>query len=280
MITEEPLQILKPIVIKELVAAKNPSLAKKIPGFIYWILNKLIHIKEINTIIEKFGHLRGVPFIEAALLYFEVNVKYKGEENLPNSGRFIFASNHPLGGFDGILLIKAASDRYGHSLSISRDELKKIPPLADLFIPINKFGGQRQSIDLINDAYKSDSQILIFPAGLASRKINGVIADLTWQKHFVQKSIEYQRDVLPIFISGQNSWFFYALANFRKWIGMKTNLEMFLLPDEMFRNRGKTFTITYGKPISWKDFDRKKSHLEWASHVREEVYKLRSKDNK
>lgn len=280
MENEKAASPLKPIVLRELIAEKNPRLAGRIPWFVYGLMNRLLHIREINEIIRNYGHLKGVPFIEAVLQYFEVKVVHHGEENLPASGQYIFASNHPLGGFDGLLLIKAVTDHMGKSLFLVRDELTKIPPLAELFIPINKFGDQRRSASLINEAYDSNSQILIFPAGLASRKIKGQIVDLTWQKHFIQKSVEHHRDVVPVYISGKNSWFFYWLANFRKWTGIRINLEMFLLSDELFKNRGKTFGISFGKPIPWKRFDRSKSPAEWAGIVKDVVYELPDNRNK
>lgn len=276
----KPASVLKPIVLKELIAEKNARLAGRIPGFVYGLMNRLLHIREINGIIRNYGHLKGIPFIEAVLQYFEVKVVHHGEENLPATGQYIFASNHPLGGFDGLMLIKAVSDHMGKSLFLVRDELTKIPPLTELFIPINKFGDQRRSASLINEAYDSESQILIFPAGLASRKIKGQIVDLTWQKHFIQKSVEHHRDIVPVFISGKNSWFFYWLANFRKWTGIRINLEMFLLSDELFKNRGKTFKISFGKPIPWNRFDRSKSPAEWAETVKDVVYELSDNPNK
>ena len=280
MESEKDASLLKPIVLRELIAEKNSKLAARIPGFVYGLINRLLHIREINEIIRRYGHLKGVPFIESVLQYFDVKVVLHGEENLPASGQCIFASNHPLGGFDGLMLIKAVSDRMGKSLFLVRDELTKIPPLASLFIPINKFGDQRRSANLINEAYESDSQILIFPAGLASRKIKGKIIDLAWQKHFIQKSIEYHRDVIPVYINGKNSWFFYWLANFRKMIGIRINLEMFLLSDELFKNRGKTFVISFGKPIPWSIFDRTLTHTEWAGKVKDVVYELANISNK
>lgn len=280
METEVSRPSLKPIVLKELVAEKNPRLAARIPGFVYHLMNRLLHIREINEIIRNYGHLNGIPFIEAVLDYFEVKVEHRGEEHLPASGHYIFASNHPLGGFDGLMLIKVVSDYMGKSLFLVRDELTKIPPLAGLFIPINKFGDQRRSASLINEAYESASQILIFPAGLASRKVKGKIVDLTWQKHFIQKSAEHHRDVVPVYISGRNSRFFYWLANFRKRIGIGINIEMFLLPDELFKNRGKTFIISFGESIPWSRFDRTKSAGGWAESVKNEVYALGNKSNK
>ena len=271
---------LKEIVLKELVAEKNPRLAGRIPGFVFGLMNRLLHIREVNEIIRRYGHLKGIPFIEAVLGYFDVKVEHKGEEHLPKSGQYIFASNHPLGGFDGLMLIKVVSDYLGKSLFLVRDELTKIPPLAELFIPINKFGDQRRSASLINQAYQSQSQILIFPSGLASRRISGKIVDLRWQKHFIQKSVEHQRDVVPVYISGKNSGFFYWLANFRKWARIPINLEMLLLPDELFKNRGKLFVITFGEPIPWSSFDHTKSPVEWADVVKNRVYTLTKNANK
>jgi putative hemolysin len=276
MDTEKPVSVLHTLVLKDLVAEKNPRLASRVPGFVYGLLNRLLHIREVNEIIINYGHLSGIPFVEAVLDHFDVKFVFNGIEHLPKEGRFIFASNHPLGGFDGLLLISGVTKQMGKSLFLVRDELTKIPPLKELFIPINKFGGQHRSVILINDAYNSDAQILVFPAGLASRKIKGQIVDLAWHKHFVQKSIEYQRDVIPVHIEGKNSAFFYWLANFRKFIGIKLNIEMFLLPDELFKNRGKTFTITFGNPIGWKTFDHSKSHIVWASHVKDLVYDLKA----
>jgi putative hemolysin len=160
----------------------------------------------------------------------------------------------------------------GPSLFLVRDELTKIPPLKELFIPINKFGNQRNSINQINVAYESDKQVLIFPAGLASRKNKGVIADLAWHKHFIQKAVEHHRDVIPVFMSGRNSNFFYRFSKFRKMIGIKFGLEMLLLPDEMFKQRGRNFTITFGKPIPWQTFDHTKSPTQWAEEVKGVVY--------
>lgn len=280
MENESAAPVLKPIILKELVAEKNSRLASRLPGFVYGLMNRILHIREVNEIIRKYGHLKGIPFIEAVLQYFDVKVEHHGEENLPDSGQYIFASNHPLGGFDGLMLIKAVSDHMGQSLFLVRDELTKIPPLSELFIPINKFGDQRRSASLINEAYDSDCQILIFPSGLASRKIKGRIVDLEWHKHFIQKSVEHHRDVVPVYISGRNSWFFYWLANFRKRIGIRINLEMFLLSDELFKNRGKTFKISFGKPIPWSRFDRTKSPAEWAAIVKSLVYELDNKKNK
>ncbi len=274
MDSQETASSYKPIVIKELIAEKNPTLARRIPGFVYSMLNRLLHIGEINEIIYRFGNLKGIEFLSAVFNYFQVQFEFRGVENLPKEGRYIFASNHPLGGFDGMILHYGVDKYVGKSLFLVRDELTKIPQLKELFVPINKHGGQRQSANQIHEAYSSANQVLIFPSGMASRKIKGKITDLKWQKHFIQKSIEYQRDVIPVHIQGRNSGFFYWLSNFRQLIGIKFNIEMFLLPDEMFKQRGKTFIITFGKPIPCRTFDHTKNASDWADEVRKIVYQL------
>lgn len=266
---------MNPIVLKDLVAEKNSRLAGRIPGFVYGWMNRLLHIRELNEIIFRYGDKNGIEFITSSLGYFDVSFDFRGTENLPRGGRYIIASNHPLGGFDGLILTYGVTRFLGPSLFLVRDELTKIPQLKELFIPINKYGSQRDSINLINKAYESDQQILIFPAGLASRKQRGVISDLEWHKHFIQKSVEHKRDVIPVFMSGRNSSFFYRFSNFRQFIGIKFNLEMLLLPDEMFRQRGKKFTITFGKPIPWQSFNHSKTPSQWAETVKKVVYKLR-----
>lgn len=265
---------MKPIVLKELIQEKNRKLAERIPGFVYSLLNKILHIREINEIIDRHGDKKGIEFIAECFAYFDIKFEFRGTENLPEGGRFIFASNHPLGGFDGLMLIYGVNKFLGPSLFLVRDELTKIPQLKELFIPINKYGMQRNSINLIKEAYESDRQILIFPSGLASRRKRGVIADLEWHKHFIQKSIEHKRDVIPVFMSGRNTSFFYLLSNFRQFVGIKFNIEMFLLPDQMVRQRGKSFTITFGKPLPWQSFDHSKTPAQWAEEVKKVAYTL------
>jgi len=266
---------LKPINIKALFHEKNPKLAKLIPRFIYQYINRIGHIDECNEIIANYGHLTGVDFAQKAVEYFQVSEEVHGIENIPTKGRFIFVANHPLGGFDALLLINNVHKRIGELRFLVNDVLMKISPLASIFVPINKHGGHsREAAKTIEETYKSDKQILIFPAGLASRKINGEIVDTDWKKHFIQKSIEHKRDVIPVYISGQNSNFFYKLSNFRKAIGIKWNLEMFYLSDETFRHKGGKFSLTFGKAIPYTTFDNTKNAKEWAEEVRQILYSL------
>jgi hypothetical protein len=147
--------------------------------------------------------------------------------------------------------------------------------IEELFVPVNTFG--RQSVEYarrIDSEYASDAQILNFPAGICSRKIKGRIIDLEWKKSFISKSIQHKRDIVPVYFGGRNSNFFYNLSNIRKALGIKTNIELFFLADEMYRQKNKTVFVKFGKPISFKSFSKDKSHKEWAKRIKDKVYAL------
>ena len=266
----------KPIYIEQVFKNKNPRVARMIPGFVYSFLKRLIHQDGINEFIEKYGDRKGLDFADGMMEYLRVTYDVRGEENLPPpEGRYIFASNHPLGGPDGVILISFLGKRYPDLKFLVNDLLLNLKNLNNIFLPVNKHGAMaREAAAAIEEAYASSCQMIMFPAGLCSRKIKGKICDLTWQKSFVSKAVQYQRDIVPIFFSGKNSDFFYNLANFRKRIHLKANLEMLWLPDETFKKIGQHFTLYIGKPIPWQSLDKSRKPLEWAAEIKRQVYEL------
>ena len=270
-------QGLKPIYIEQLFRSKNPGVAKMIPGFIYSYLKKVIHQDDINDFITRYGDRKGLDFSDAILEYLHVSYQVIGEANLPSpDGRYIFVSNHPLGGPDGIILISFLGTRYPELTFPVNDLLLNLKNLNNIFLPVNKHGAQaKDAVSALEDAYASDCQMIMFPAGLVSRKQQGIIQDLEWQKSFVSKAIQHRRDIVPIFIDGRNSNFFYNLANFRKKIGLKANIEMLYLPDETFKQRNRTFTLYIGQPIEWESLDKSKKPIEWAQEIKRKVYLLK-----
>jgi putative hemolysin len=269
---QEPVQLIN---IREVFLKKNPGLAKKLPGFVYRYINRIMHIDEINEILINHGNEKGIEFANSMVKHFNVHQTINGIENIPTSGRYIFASNHPLGGFDSFLIMNTVYNILGEVNTLVNDVLMNIPQLRPVFVPLNKHGGlPKEVLRQLHEAYSSDRQILIFPSGFASRMIKGQIQDFEWKKHFIAKSIEFQRDIIPVHVSGRNSDFFYRLANFRSFFKLKWNLEMFYLADETFRHKNQKFTITFGKPISYKHFDKSKTLDQWAAEVRDIVYKL------
>jgi len=261
--------------IKAIFLEKNPNLAKFIPGIVYQTISKILHLKEINEIIDKYGQMKGMEFIKNVIDYFNVSQKSIGLENIPKEGRFIFASNHPIGGFDALLLMENVYKRKGDFRFIVNDVLMKIPQFKDIFLPINKYGkNNKKDVQFLEKQYQSNLQILIFPSGLASRKIKGKVMDTTWRPHFIKKAIQYKRDIIPVHISGRNSCLFYSLAHLRKFLHLKSNIESFLLPNESFRQRNKELTLYFGKPISYTTFTKEKSLKKWAKNVKEISYNL------
>jgi 1-acyl-sn-glycerol-3-phosphate acyltransferase len=263
--------------VKEVLHSKNTALSRTIPGFVINYLKRIVHQDELNEFLNKWGHLRDSELIAAGLEHFEIKFKVTGDENIPKSGRFIFVSNHPLGGLDGLVFIYELSKHFKNVKFPVNDILTNIRNLSGIFLPVNKHGAQaKDAAILIEEAYASDKQILYFPAGLCSRKKRGVIKDLQWHKSFITKSIQHKRDIVPAFFSGRNSNFFYNLANIRQFLGIKANIEMLYLADEMFKQKDKEINLVFGKPIPWETFDKTKSALEWADWVKSKSYELES----
>ena len=263
--------------VKEVLHSKNPTLSRTIPGFVINYLKRIVHQDELNEFLNKWGHLRDSELIAAGLEHFEIKFKVTGDENIPKSGRFIFVSNHPLGGLDGLVFIYELSKHFNNVKFPVNDILTNIRNLSGIFLPVNKHGVQaKDAAILIEEAYESDKQILYFPAGLCSRKKRGVIKDLQWHKSFITKSVQHKRDIVPAFFSGRNSNFFYNLANIRQFLGIKANIEMLYLADEMFKQKDKEINLVFGKPIPWETFDKTKSALEWADWVKSKSYELES----
>lgn len=261
--------------VENVLRSKNPSLAKVVPKFLINYLKRVIHQDEINVFLEKYATSMDADLVAAFLHHFNIRYVSTGLQNIPVQGRFIFVSNHPLGGLDGVVFINQLSKIFADIKFPVNDILTYIENLSGIFLPVNKHGSQgRDSARRIEEAYASDAQVLYFPAGLCSRKKKGVIRDLPWHKSFVAKSVQYKRDIVPAYFSGRNSDFFYNLANLRKFFGIRANIEMLYLPDEMFRQIGQELKLTFGKPIPWQTFDNKKSYPEWAEWVKQECYSL------
>lgn len=261
--------------IEELIASKNKKLAKRIPKFIINYIKRALHQDDINEILTKFSHLKGIGFVNASLKHMDITYKAHNLELLDETKNYIFVSNHPLGGLDGLIAIAVLGEKFPNMKVIVNDLLMHIKPIKDLFVPVNKLGiMSREYADLLDKTYSSASPIYNFPAGLCSRLVKGEIIDLEWKKTFITQAKKHGRDIVPIFFSGRNSNFFYKLSKFRNKIGIKFNIEMLSLPNEMFKQRGNHFDLYIGKPISCQELD-KYSIKEWTKIIKKESYKLK-----
>ena len=266
--------------IDGILDSKAGSKARFVPGFVRTWLKNIAHQDEVNEFLESAGAKQGVPWLDAVMEFLDVTLDVHGAENLPDDSdgrRFTFVSNHPLGGPDGIAIGQILGHRYdGRIRYLVNDLLMNLHGLAPLCVPINKTGKQSRDFPrLVEAAFGSDNHIIMFPAGLCSRREKGVIHDLPWNKTFITKSVQHQRDVVPIYFSGRNSNKFYTIANICKMFGLKFNLAMLYLVDELFKNQHKTFEVHIGRPIPWQTFDRSRTAAQWAAYVQDIVYQLK-----
>ena len=263
--------------VEKILKTKAPSLYKKMPRFLVRYFTKVLHQDEVNSDLQKISDLVGVPKFHKHLAINNIEIDYHGKENVPSDGRFIFVSNHPFGGPDGIMIVSAVGKMFPKTKLMVNDLLMYLPDIEDVFIPINRFGrNKHEYVDTLEKSMNSDYQIIIFPAGLVSRKIKGKIVDLEWKKSFVSYAKRYQRDIIPVFISGQNSNFFYNLANWRKRLGIKVNIEQLYLVDELYKHKNESVSMYFGKPIKYTDLTKDKTDAEWAQEIKQIVYSLKT----
>ena len=266
--------------LNAIIASKSERLAKYAPKFILSWLKKVIHQDELNEILRYSNGSVDVEFAAKTLAWLNVksNVKFTNRESLDPQKKYIFVSNHPLGGLDGLIMISVLGKLSGKIKFVVNDLLMNIVPMRNLFVPVNKHGRMGKEYGrMITDAYSSDAQILYFPAGLCSRLIKGEITDLQWHKNFLKQAKKYNRDIVPVHFSGRNSNFFYRLAKIRKALGIKFNFEMIFLPDEMFRQKNSIFDITIGEPVPIETIDSSRPLDQWCLEIRKKCYELKEK---
>ena len=265
--------------IEAILRSKMGEKAACVPRFRVRWLKKILHQDELNEFLWQSRGETGSLWLRHCLDFLGNEVRVIGAENLPttdDTSRYTFVSNHPLGGIDGVAIGAVIGQRYNDDFRyLVNDILMNLPGLAPLCIPINKTGRQSRDFPrMVEAGFASNHHMVLFPAGLCSRKINGRIQDLPWTKTFITKSVQTKRDIIPMYFSGRNSERFYRIANVCKALRLKINVAMLFLPDEMFRNRGRSFELYVGKPIPWQTFDSSRTPTQWAQWVRQEVYRL------
>ena len=259
----------------------GPKLLKKLPRFAVNFFKRRIHQDEINDCIMKAEHYCGAGFFDEALKYVGITYKMRGIENLDMSKKYVFACNHPLGGPEALIIGSLFRQIYGDGFKVPSNQLlMNMKPLKEFFVPVNVISS-KQSRDLgvkIAEMFSSDMQVLVFPAGLCARKIKGKVTEMPWKKMFVTQSRKYEKDIVPLHISGFNSKRFFFFSWLSRLLKLKFNLGMLFLVDELFNKKGQEFVITIGKPIPYTTLDKSKTDLEWAAEIKNKVEEL-SKDN-
>lgn len=261
--------------VDKVLRERLPKHYRYIPRFAVRWLERTICQDQLNAILLKMAGKNSVDAATAALDEMDITVRATGLEQLPE-GRYMFVSNHPLGGLDGLALISLLGNRYDKNIKfLVNDLLMAVEPLRGVFLPVNKYGSQsRAAATQIEEALKSDAQFITFPAGLCSRmQPDGTIADLPWQKAAVTHAVNYQRDIVPIYFDAHNSRFFYRFAKWRKKLGIKFNIELIFLPKEMIKQCGATLRVFIGEPIPWDSLDARAPKRE-AARLRDLVINM------
>lgn len=262
--------------IENLIASKNPRTLKRLPKFAIRYLKHILHQQEINEFIEDHKHLENADWCEAVVKYMNISISVKHLERVPKEGKIVLAMNHPLGGMDAMILVSALRGQRDDLKFIVNDLLMNLENMKGMFVGVNKHGKNKTSIrDQISELFQSDEAVCIFPAGLVSRKQQGEVQDFTWKKTFVTYAKEFDRTIVPIYIDGSLSRFFYGLAKFRTMIGIKTNIEMLYLANELFKQRNKHLKFVVGHPIPASSLDKETDDAIQAQEIKEIVYGLR-----
>ncbi len=261
--------------VAEVLRKSDSKIIRHLPHFIIKLIEKLIWQEQMNYVINKYIDNIGVSFQPQVIKEFNLTLDVTGVENLPDKSRCFFVSNHPFGIIDGLILTYYVGQKYGDLKAIGNDAFLFVPNLRPLIAAVNVYGrSSKEYVLALEEVYNSDVAITHFPAGEVSRIYNGKVQDLPWQKSFIAKAVCSKRDVVPFYFDGKNSRLFYFIYRFRRSLGLKVNLELSLLPREMFKKRNKAIRIVIGKPIPWQRFDNSMTHNEWAQKVREHVYKM------
>lgn len=270
----------KLIDIKKVISDKNPKLLKRIPGFVVRYLQRILHEKDVNQFVHDHKDDSPIEFCLSVMKKFNIQVTVTGIENIPTEGGAILACNHPLGGMDAMALVTVLHEKRPDIKFIVNDVLLHLENLQPIFVGVNKYGtNATDSLKKVDETFQGDDLLCIFPAGLVSRKIKGNIRDLKWKKTFISRSKKYDKQIIPVYIDGKLSRFFYNLYKIRKTVGIKANIEMLYLVNELYKQHNKHIDIYIGKSIFAAQLDASKNYQEWADHIQNEVYNLKSKND-
>lgn len=260
----------------KIIRSQDSKILQNLPQFLLNIMKRIVCQNQLNYLLNIFEDRHNVDFASACVFdYLKMDCSVSFQQDLPKNQRYIFACNHPLGAVDFFAAAWAVEHFFSNLRVIANELITAIPHVRELLLPVNIFGkSNEKNQSAIKNALASDNQVMTFPAGLVSRRRKGVIKDPNWHRSFIRNAIEFKRQVIPVFIDARNSNLFYFVARLREKLGIKTNIELFLLPSEQFKQQDKSIGVHFGKPIDFKLFDSSKTHLEWAQYVKKQLYAI------
>ncbi len=265
--------------VRQVLRQKAPNV--NVPELVVRYLRKILHEDEMNIFLREHEGETGYLFLDHVIHdLLGCSAELYGVENIPTGDApVVFASTHPLGGLDGMINAMLLHQFRKRELKIIvTDFLMFMTPLKDLFVPVNKVGTQSREYAMRqHEMWESGCDVLSFPAGKCARLEKksafgrALVTEQTWHKSIIQKAVQYKRDIVPIRFEGENTSFFYNLAYWRTKLGIKFNIEMLYLADEMFKSHGKTFSVHILPAVSWRTFDDSHTLQQWAEILREKT---------
>ncbi|WP_396602409.1 GNAT family N-acyltransferase [Algibacter sp. R77976] len=266
-----------------LVSAKEVAKAIQIDKygfigtFIGWLLMKTLKISTLNKFYKQHKHLKDVDFLDRILEEFQIKFEIPEEDlkRLPKDGAYITVSNHPLGGIDGILLLKLMLEQRKDFKIIANFLLHRIEPLAPFIMPVNPFedrkdvkssiAGFKNSILHLRDGHP----LGIFPAGEVSTYRDGkLVVDRPWEEAAMKLVKKAEVPVVPIYFHAKNSKLFYQLSK------ISDTFRTAKLPSEVLTQKRRTIKVRIGKPISVKDQKEHTGLDDFSDFLRRKTYML------
>ena len=265
------------VTLKEVAQAVNLNKYGFIGTFLSWVLMKLLRITAINRIYTKNKHLKELNFLNALLDDFQIKfeIPEKDLKRIPANGAFITVSNHPLGGIDGILLLKLLIEKRSDFKLIGNFLLHKIEPIKPYVMPVNPFENRkdiRSSVSGLKNSLRhldEGKPLGIFPAGEVSTYKDGkLIVDKPWEESAIKLIKKAEVPVIPIYFHAKNSRMFYLLSK------IHDTFRTAKLPSELLSQKERVIKVRIGKPIKVKDQKNFEKLQDFCDFIRKKTYML------
>ena len=265
------------VTAKEVAKAINIHKYGFLGTLMSWILMRVTRLSTINRFYDQHKHLEGLEFLDAILEHYEINFEIPEDDfkRLPKEGPYITISNHPLGGIDGVLLLKLLLEHRSDFKIIANFLLHRVAPLAPYIMPVNPFENHKDAKSSIS-GFKSAIGHLreghplgIFPAGEVSTYKDGkLIVDRPWEEAALKLIRKAEVPVVPIYFHAKNSKLFYRLSK------INDIFRTAKLPSELTSQHNRTIKVRIGQPISVKSQQEQETLEEFTELLRKKTYIL------
>jgi putative hemolysin len=262
--------------IRQVLETRYPTLFQQHRRFattLVRFLGYLFYQARFRQFAQDYPHLRGFDFVDETLRYFDFTLRIRDRERarIPASGRVVIAANHPIGSLDGLALLSLVRQVRPDVKVVANDLLSAVTPLEPVLLPVTNMGGStpRKNLKRIREHLEHDGALIIFPAGEVSRFGVKGVKDGAWHSGFVKIADAARAPILPVYVAGRNSLFFYSLSFLAK------PLSTLWLVREMFKQSHNTVDARVGRPIPWEHYGTLDVSAEQKARLfRKHVYRI------